>query len=49
MNYCEYFYMIADSVVGCLKCKPGWRGTVKNYMIPNCAKHNPKTLQCEYC
>lgn len=41
--------MIAESVVGCLKCKPGYRGNTVNYMIPNCAKHNPKTLLCEYC
>ena len=41
--------MIATDVVGCLKCKPGKTGTVVNYMIENCASHDPKTLLCNYC
>lgn len=43
MTNCEYFYMIRKDTVGCLKCKPGKKGTLKNFMIPNCAKHDTKT------
>ena len=46
---CEYLYKITTDVYGCLKCKPGKKGVVKNYMIPNCASHDSETLLCEYC
>ena len=49
MTNCEYFYMLGTNAVGCLKCKPGKYGSIKNYLIENCASHDPKTTLCNYC
>lgn len=43
MTDCEYFYMIRKDTLGCLKCKPGKKGIIKNYLIENCAEHDPLT------
>lgn len=33
---CKYYFHIFREEYGCLRCKAGYTGTIKNWFIPNC-------------
>lgn len=46
---CRYYYELHNGDYGCLRCKEGYSGLVKNWKVLNCKTYDVETEECSEC